>query len=833
MALKDNKLRRRKKSVSTVIPQSRGDTNRLVFVNVERDYAFYILAHLSRLHHVEHISSADQFGVALDADPGSIDAVLLGVNVGEPVALAQRIHSVDNHLPIVILSSPSRSATLRQDLMFSPFLGHEVIIWPTSDLDGLAEVLADAAQRRQQRQHYQKATLANAHVQLEVLPLLQPETAEHIEALLDHGPVGVIATTEDGRILSMNRQARRILDVSQDDYLDASLFGLFPADELARLSDLLSRAATSSGHVFPEVFKSLKANEEGGFIEVTAASFPDRLGAPRAMLVLQEVTLRVQAECQRTEAIVELRQIATALRAFHTISTASNESMRSKIRKFLQLGCEQFGLPIGLVSHIEGVNFRILESVAEPAEFKTGNVLQLDRTYCATTIDSTEPIAFENASDTVWRGHSTYKQNRLDAYLGVRIVINGSVYGTLCFLGHAPRNRPFTAAERETLKLMSQWIASELEGERAGAHMRKLSSAIEQTADTVVITDFAGIVEYVNPSFETLMGYSRPEVVGQVASFLRKEQMDRKLLSKLTEAIGNGANFRFLSTDRTKNGQIYREQKTISPLKDASGTTTHLIATGRDVTALEEAKEKDRKRQAELTHVARLSTLGGMVSGLAHELNQPLCAIMTYAQTCLRTIESNPNSVEDIRHGLTQIVRQAERADEIFERVRNFSRKRDLRRQRVDVREIIESVLGFVQVEIEHNQIKLEVGFADKLGLVHADTVQIQQVLLNLVRNSIDAVMPLDESRRQIFIDVAPTGGRYTKIAVSDTGVGCPPNELHRLFEPFFTTKEAGLGVGLSISQGIVEAHGGKLDLVSSSPNGSSFCLSIPNWAKS
>lgn len=833
MALKDNKLHRRKKSVRTVLPQSRGDTNRLIFVNVERDYAFYILAHLSRLHHVEHISSTDQFAIALDTNPESIDAVLLGVGVEEPVALSQRIHSVDNHLPIVILSSPAQSAALRQDLMFSPFLGHEIIVWPTTDLDGLAEVLADAAQRRQQRQHYQKATLANAHVQLEVLPLLQPETAEHIETLLDHGPVGVVAASADGTVLSLNRQARQILDAPHADSLSTSLYSLFPTRERARLSDLLARATAAHGHAFPEVFEAQTGNEGRGFIEVTAAAFPDRVGAPRIMLVLQEVTLRVQAERQRTEAIVELRQIAAALRAFHAISTSTNGSVRHKIRKFLQLGCEQFGLPIGLVSHIEDNDFRILEAVSEIAAFKTGNVLPLDRTYCATTVDSTEPIAFENASDTIWRGHSSYKQNRLDAYLGVRIMIGGTVYGTLCFLGHAPRSRPFTAAERETLKLMSQWISSELEGERSDAHMRKLSSAIEQTADSVVITDFAGVVEYVNPSFETLTGYSRQEVVGKLASFLDKEQIDRKQLSKLTEAIGSGANFRFLSAARTKEGELYREQKTISPLKDATGTTTHLIATGRDVTALEEAKENERKRQAELAHVARLSTLGGMVSGLAHELNQPLCAIMTYAQTCLRTIDSNPEVAENIRHGLTQIVRQAERADEIFERIRNFSRKRDLRRQRVNVHEIVESVLSFVQVEIDHNQIKVEVNFAEGLGLVHADAVQIQQVLLNLVRNSMDAVMPLDESRRRLYIDVEPTGQRYTKITVTDAGVGCPPKEHHRLFEPFFTTKEAGLGVGLSISQGIAEAHGGKLYLVSSSPEGSSFCLTIPNWAKS
>ncbi len=547
------------------------------------------------------------------------------------------------------------------------------------------------------------------------------------------------------------------------------------------------------------------------------------------MFVLQEVTLRVRAERQRTEAVVELRLIAAALGALHDIGGGSDSPPLEKVRDFLRLGCEQFGLPIGILSRIEGCRFQVLQSISQNDVYSPGRVLQLNRTYCAATIDSPEPVAFEHAGSTPWRDHSSYKDTRIEAYIGVRIIVGDVVFGTLCFLGDTPRRVPFSAAEREVLKVMARWIAGELQRERADAYMRKLSSAIEQAADSVIITDRTGRVEYVNPSFEALTGYSRQEVVGNKAHFLSCEE---EIQADLWLAIDQGENFGFMLSSQTKSGRLYHEQMTVSPLKDSRGTTTHLIATGRDVTALIEAQENDRKQQAEIAHVARLSTLGGMVSGLAHELNQPLCAIMTYAQTCLRKMRDGEARLEDLQHGLDQIVRQAQRADELFVRIRDFSRKSQMRRQRADIGEIVESALGFIQTEIRHNRIKLECKFPKKPQTVFADAIQIQQVLLNLIRNSLDALASAERGQRKISISISADGPQFTKLVLSDTGCGCPPHELHRVFEPFFTTKEAGLGVGLSISQAIIESHGGKLWLEHSSPKGSSFCLTIPNWRK-
>ena len=203
--------------------------------NVDRELALNITRNLSKLHHVEFITDSDRFLAVLESNIDSIDAVLLGTDIDDPVGAVQRIYAMDKRLPIVILSNAAQCAQLRRDLMFGPFLGYEVLVWPTTATDDLADVLADAALRRQRRQRYQEAAIANAHVQLEVLPLLQPETAEYIEGLLDHQPIGVLATSPKGQVLTLNRQARHLLNVTEEDALGRPLFRLFPKGENLRL----------------------------------------------------------------------------------------------------------------------------------------------------------------------------------------------------------------------------------------------------------------------------------------------------------------------------------------------------------------------------------------------------------------------------------------------------------------------------------------------------------------------------------------------------------------------------------------------------------------------
>lgn len=371
-------------------------------------------------------------------------------------------------------------------------------------------------------------------------------------------------------------------------------------------------------------------------------------------------------------------------------------------------------------------------------------------------------------------------------------------------------------------------VKAERERMRAEEDMRRLSMALEQTADTVMITDYERYIEYVNPAFEQLTGYSKEEVIGKKTYFLRSGVHDEAFYDELWNVISTGGVYRGVLVNRKRDGSLFYEEKTISPLRDTQGNITHFISTGRDITEQKKAEEAARAHQAELAHVGRLSTLGEMTSGLAHELNQPLCAITTYAQTCLRVIQEKDCRPDQVRYGLEQIVKQAELAGEIFRRLRDFARKGDFSRRRVILAHVVREALNFVRAEAVLSEVSLKIESRGKAPVVEVDPIQIEQVLLNLARNSMDAMAGKPAGAKKLTIRISRAGKDQAKVCVSDTGHGCAPEVVERLFEPFFTTKPNGLGIGLGLSQSIIEAHGGRLWLESNTPEGATFCFTLP-----
>jgi len=281
-------------------------------------------------------------------------------------------------------------------------------------------------------------------------------------------------------------------------------------------------------------------------------------------------------------------------------------------------------------------------------------------------------------------------------------------------------------------------------------------------------------------------------------------------------------------TNRKKDGEVYYEEKTITPLRNSEGTITHYVSTGHDITERLNAEKAASRHQTELAHVARLSTLGEMTSGLAHELNQPLCAITTYTQTCLRVIGSNNYSSDKLRYGLEQVVKQAELAGAIFQRLRNFSRKSVVPKRVVDLREVVSEVVNLSSSELSENGIAFAINHHCEKPYIKADPIQLEQVLLNLIRNSVDAVANLSSERKSLTLHTSDCSNGEVKVSLTDCGTGCENEVVRRLFEPFYTTKPSGLGIGLGISQSIIEAHGGRLYLESNSPSGATFSFTLP-----
>lgn len=238
------------------------------------------------------------------------------------------------------------------------------------------------------------------------------------------------------------------------------------------------------------------------------------------------------------------------------------------------------------------------------------------------------------------------------------------------------------------------------------------------------------------------------------------------------------------------------------------------------------ADDRSRKQLAQLAHVSRLATMGEMASGLAHELNQPLCAIVNFAEACLELLETKPTNA-DLRQAMTEVARQAERAGEVIRRLREFVRRRELQRVVLPVNQAVREVIGLTNAEIRQNQVSVKLSLGRRLPGVLADSIQIQQVLVNLVRNAIDAMTEAAVARRHLRIKTCRSGD-YIEVAVSDSGSGIDGGAIEQVFESFYTTKAHGMGMGLSISRSIVEMHDGRLWVTPNADCGVTFHFTIP-----
>jgi len=266
------------------------------------------------------------------------------------------------------------------------------------------------------------------------------------------------------------------------------------------------------------------------------------------------------------------------------------------------------------------------------------------------------------------------------------------------------------------------------------------------------------------------------------------------------------------------------------PVFNPAGDLIEFIGTSIDVTErkrAEEEREKLRQAQADLAHVSRVTTMGELTASLAHEIKQPIAAAITDANTCLRWLARDEPDLEEARAAAHRVVKDATRASEIVSHVRLLFKKGASEREEVDVNEIIREMLVLLHNEITRYSIAIRAELAADLPQVMGDRVQLQQVIMNLILNSIEAMKDANGTR-ELAIESRPAENGHLLVAVSDTGVGLPPQQVEQIFNAFFTTKLQGTGMGLSISRSIVESHEGRLWAAANSPRGASFFITLP-----
>jgi PAS domain S-box-containing protein len=302
---------------------------------------------------------------------------------------------------------------------------------------------------------------------------------------------------------------------------------------------------------------------------------------------------------------------------------------------------------------------------------------------------------------------------------------------------------------------------------------------------------------------------------------------DRGFLKRLLERVSrNRDNWEVEHRLLMPDGSIKHIHVVAHPLGEASGPLEYVGAL-MDITAEKHAQEALQQAQAELAHVTRVTTLGELTASIAHEVNQPLAAIITNGEACLRWLGNETPNLEEARNAVERLIRDGNRAGEVIQRLRALTKKTDPQNAPIDINDVIHDVVGLVQREVLSHRVRLRLELDSGLDPILGDRVQLQQVIINLIVNGIEAMANVAD-RRELMIRVREHDRDHAMVAVQDTGVGIPPDQLDRVFNAFFTTKADGMGMGLSICRSIVEGHGGRLWASRNEGAGVTFQFTVP-----
>ena len=363
----------------------------------------------------------------------------------------------------------------------------------------------------------------------------------------------------------------------------------------------------------------------------------------------------------------------------------------------------------------------------------------------------------------------------------------------------------------------------------SATRFRGLASLLDLTHDAIFVRNPDNVIVYWNRGAAECYGWPSAEAVGRVSHELLKTVFPQPL-AEITATLERTGRWEGELVHTTRDGTPVMAASRWSLRRDDEGRPTGTLETNNDITARKSAEEGLRRAQTDLARVSTLTTLGELAASIAHELRQPLSAVAMSGSATLRWLNRESPDIDEARDAAARTVREAQRAEEVIRGLRAlFGARETLHRGSFDMRDAIREVLALVRGELRRHGIAVRTDLASELPTVVGDRVQLQQVLLNLVLNGMDAMRSADGGgARELVLRAESAGPEGVAIAVDDSGVGLDPATAERIFDAFFTTKEKGLGMGLSICRSIVAAHGGRLSASPHSPRGATFRFTVP-----
>jgi len=409
------------------------------------------------------------------------------------------------------------------------------------------------------------------------------------------------------------------------------------------------------------------------------------------------------------------------------------------------------------------------------------------------------------------------KQEGMVAFAGYPLIVEDQLVGVMAMFAR----QPLTAEIIDALGSVADSIALAIERKRAEAQIRKLSRVVEQSPNIIVITDIKGGIEYVNPKFTQVTGYSLEETLGQSPRILKTCETPQETYRQLWKTITSGQEWRGEFCNMKKNGELFWESAFILPIKNDEGDIIHFVAIKEDIT-------ERRKMEKELIKVQKLESVGIFAGGIAHDFNNSLQAILGY----ITLAELHTSSNNGIQEYLKEARKAVLQSSGLTQQLLTFSKGGTPIKNTLSISELIRDS---VRLALSGSSLKCEFYLSDGLWLVDADRGQLNQVISNLIINAVQAmpeggkIKVLAENINVTEGDSLPLQeGRYVKITVEDRGTGISQKHLQKIFDPYFTTKQKGNGLGLATTYSIIKKHDGHITVESEIEIGTTFHIYLP-----
>jgi PAS domain S-box-containing protein len=467
----------------------------------------------------------------------------------------------------------------------------------------------------------------------------------------------------------------------------------------------------------------------------------------------------------------------------------------------------------GKYRHLDGPHSRI-----PMGQFKIGMIAQERKPHLTNDLLNDPRI-----SDKAW-----VEKEGMASFAGYPLSVGDRTIGVLAMFSR----RPVTQETTETMASGSDLIAQGIERKYAEDKLRDSERSLRRLTETIPqmlwSANADGAIDYCNQRVLDYTGLPAEQVYG--AGWMKSVHQDdiEKMAQVWAAAVSMGQPFQCEFRCRRAADNAYRWCiSSALPLPDREGRVIKWFGTVVDLHDWKEAQRALQMTQAELARVSRLTTMGELAASIAHEVNQPLTAVTNNSNACLRLLTAGNLKPEILRRALEEIVADGTRASAVVARIRGFIKKAPAEKTELDINEVIQEVLALAGRELLENRVLVECQLTKALPLVLADRIQLQQVLLNLIMNAIEAMAEVTNRPRSLGMESLVDDSGDVRVAVSDSGTGLG-SETQRLFTPFFTTKANGMGMGLSISQSLVEGHGGRLWARPNSPHGAVFYLTLP-----